>query len=427
MFKQLATVPIIILSLSTCASIYACSEVFINGASGIAAVARNMDLSLNTGDEFALGRVGDKNTSNINMPQQGAAKPFAWTTKYAFLGQDAFRTYNIVDGVNSQGVYVGVLDLPNITQYPDYNPHDKRPELSIANIPNYVLGTAATVPEALANLAKVQMVNAAFQITDDPAVFGSSAVHMIMHDKAGNGALIEWIKGPSNQPETDIYFYKSGSKQIIEKSYLPNQKPRQTIFKNNIMSVLTNSPSYSWHLKNTAQYNYVFSGNTDRKWDGQYMNGSGMYGIPGDWTPPSRFVRASQLIRLMPTPNNEAQALFLANQAWQTVVVPLGSNIAATEWASSIDLQTSTYYFWKMFSPQPVDDGKIMQVTINPIHNYWQKYNLAAIANQAQLPQGWRSAQVVPGEKVPPGGVAKIMQMVNSPTPGKMQYTIRFC
>jgi choloylglycine hydrolase len=46
--------------------------------------------------------------------------------------------------------------------------------------------------------------------------------------------------------------------------------------------------------------------------------------ITGDWTPPSRFVRAALFVHKAPQPKNAADALILANHISYTVDIPHG-------------------------------------------------------------------------------------------------------
>ena len=66
----------------------------------------------------------------------------------------------------------------------------------------------------------------------------------------------------------------------------------------NPLGVLTNSPSFDWHMTNLRNYIALKSarcaaGEVRRQDVAGFGMGSGMLGLPGDFTPPSRFVRAA--------------------------------------------------------------------------------------------------------------------------------------
>ncbi len=371
---------------------FPCSNVMISG-NGFSAVARTMDLESNTGDTFGLGLVGEHNTSNINMPQKAAIKAVSWSTQYPFLGQTGFGLPNLLDGINSKGVYAAFLYLPGISKFPFYNPKDKRPELAITDLINYILGTSNSVKDAINHIRKFQLVFGAIQVGK---YFASFPIHLIIRDRSGHSAVIEWINH-----KTHIY--------------------------NSAGPVLTNSPAYPWQMKNAKRYNYTFTGNTARKWDGLYMNGSGFYGIPGDWTPPSRFARAAQVIRHLPKPANETQAMYLAYSAIQSDVVPLGSNSAATIWMSLSDLKNSTYYFRPIF--YVVSDNKGIQTyKMSPAYATTLKgYHVADISRKykssATLPKQWVHARIQQGTIAP--NPKQLVDEALSPTPGPSKVKFR--
>ena len=66
---------------------------------------------------------------------------------------------------------------------------------------------------------------------------------------------------------------------------------------NNPLGVITNSPPFDWHLNNLRNYVNLSANNVPQlKLKGINIyptgQGSGMMGLPGDVTPPSRLVRA---------------------------------------------------------------------------------------------------------------------------------------
>ena len=97
---------------------------------------------------------------------------------------------------------------------------------------------------------------------------------------------------PEPQPVHVVVYDKTGASIVIE--------PLDGKLKvyDNPLGVITNSPTFDWHMINVRNYvalnprnvpPVTINGTTFRNM-GQ---GSGMLGLPGDFTPPSRFVRAS--------------------------------------------------------------------------------------------------------------------------------------
>ena len=412
--------------LSTCIMMsgvtLACSNMFIAGKPGIAAVARTMDLEINTGNKMGYGERGVENTSNINLPQKAPLNALKWTNKYAYLGQTAFYTYVVLDGINSQGLYAGFLDLPSVSRYPTYNVKDTRPELGVTDTINYVLGTSNSVPEALENLNKAQIITNGFALTfKKTTIFGGNAIHLVLRDKLGNNAVIEWTS-EKGKPMMHTYFHKAGTNFVMEST--PGFNPVK--FKNVTGWGVTNSPAYDWQLHNIQKYNYVFNGASNRKWDGLYMNGSGMAGVPGDWTPPGRLARSTQLARLMPTPNTEAQAMSLAWMVLQSMAVPVGANPSPAIWDTMSDLKNNVYYFKVVMSVSPNFKTSSTKIALAPFNMSWARYAVADYATKNVVPKGWMSAQVKPGLIANKKQVAEVYKGFMAPTPHDFKMHVTF-
>jgi penicillin V acylase-like amidase (Ntn superfamily) len=382
----------------------ACSNVFVAGTNettGVkyAAVARSMDIEFWLGEVFGYGLIGDENESNINIPQSGPVKPKMWTNVYGFIGQTVLGLFILTDGVNTEGLYAGLLELPGFTQYPEFNPRDRRPELGVLDVLTYALGTARDVPDLVdpdsrtGKLLKVQMVLNAAQVGP---IFRGFPSHLAFRDKNGNSAVVEWIEG-----KTHFYVHRAGTSEIVE--IVDGHPSYRKVYHNTEGAVLTNAPPYSWHLKQVEpllKKHRYFTGNTERKWDGAYMNGSGLFGLEGDYTPVSRFVRASILASLYPKAKTQNQAMYAAYNVLQSVIVPLGANPSPTAWVSWVDLPNSIYHFKPLI--RPLEIGDILGVALAEDNLYnWQSYDCKAIAGGGgNPPKGWVHVKVQGKEPV---------------------------
>jgi choloylglycine hydrolase len=124
---------------------------------------------------------------------------------------------------------------------------------------------------------------------------------------------------------------------------------------------MSNSPSFDWHMTNLRNYVNLSVNNASPVKLGPVTvaplgMGSGMLGVPGDFTPPSRFVRAAiySASVLPSTTGDEAvkQAFHVLNQ----FDIPKGAardhekdehgNIVAdyTIWTSANDLKTRRFF-----------------------------------------------------------------------------------
>jgi choloylglycine hydrolase len=64
------------------------------------------------------------------------------------------------------------------------------------------------------------------------------------------------------------------------------------------LGVMTNAPTYDWHMTNLDNYINLNTKDIGSEKLGAVTlsatgSGSGMLGLPGDFTPPSRFIRAA--------------------------------------------------------------------------------------------------------------------------------------
>ena len=130
-------------------------------------------------------------------------------------------------------------------------------------------------------------------------------------------------------------------------------------FHDDPFGVVTNSPTFDWHMTNLRNYlNFsvtdaapVQLGSVKLLPTGQ---GTGMLGLPGDFTPPSRFVRAVALSQSVFTPKTGEDAVIEAFHVLNQFDIPKGAardrekdahgNVVAdyTLWTSASDLKSKT-------------------------------------------------------------------------------------
>ena len=376
MIKQTQKILVVFAALLSGTLSFGCSNVFI-ASNGFAATARTMDFEYNTGFGFSIGKVGENNVGRTNLQKQKIPL-FKWQTKYPFLGQNWRGSSTVIDGVNNQGLYAGFLYLPSFAKYPAYNPNDKRPALGFINSINYVLGTSQNVAQALSNLSHVQLVKAALEAdkVNHPGVYGIFPLHLVLRDKSGHSAVIEWVNGET----------------VIHKTPGP---------------VLTNSPTLNWQVSHAHQYDYVSIKTTAARFDGITLLGTGFQGIPGDWSAVSRFARAYQVVANMPKPNSELIAVREALTALETVQVPPGTNPSPTLWKSVVDLKASTYYLVRMYYFEN-DNSKTLIAF--PPNAMWSVQNVDKDAQKTSFPNYWTSAEI---KAVPESDIQKVMDFTH--------------
>jgi len=245
--------------------------------------------------------------------------PMNWTNINNLLFVDAFQSDQVIDGLNAAGLSVGSLMFPGYATYDDC-PLDKcGSAVSHMELPTWILG----------NFETVQQVREAIDGDSWPVVtkwFPLLDLHYSVTDKTGDGIIIEYT-------DQGVQVY------------------------NNTLGVLTNAPKYDWHMLNF--HNYVQMSNYNRdplvlgedEFD-EFGQGSGLLGMPGDFTPPSRLVRAAILKNFAAAVNTSDEAINLVVHIMNNVDIPIGvlgekgsSSTDYTQWIVIKDLQNNVLYF----------------------------------------------------------------------------------
>ena len=125
------------------------------------------------------------------------------------------------------------------------------------------------------------------------------------------------------------------------------------------LGVLTNSPPFDWHLINIGNYLNIRAAEVDPLKLGNTSlappsQGSGGRGLPGDWTSPSRLVRAWFMQRYAKPVETAAAGVNLAAHILNAVDIPLGDirpgdntfkDSDYTMWIAIKDLKNQVVYF----------------------------------------------------------------------------------
>jgi choloylglycine hydrolase len=235
-----------------------------------------------------------------------------------------------VDGLNENGLSVGTLWLPE-TKLPAVPPASStRPAMDFINLAGWFLGTCSTVAEVKSALPTVELWNApvkdllpAGQPVPDqakPLMDWAFTEHLTFHDAHGGDLVIEFLDG-------------------------------SPVLHDNPIGVLTNSPTYPWHVTNLR--NYIGLTNVeDSPVNLMGMpvvatgNGTGLLGMPGDVTPPSRFIRATVLTEVADSAATAREAINQAFHSLDLVSVPrhLAASGDYTQWYVARDHDSRVYY-----------------------------------------------------------------------------------
>lgn len=290
--------------------------------------ARTLDFAVETEARLQVVPRGQSFTAATT----GTASPaLTWTNTLGFVAMDTFGFANYFsDGLNEAGLSVGTLWLPE-TQLPSTPPDDAATSaIDFVNLAGWLLGTCRTVADARAALTGAAIWNptmGALYHSDMPAPDGVKQMleavpteHLTIHDAHGDDLVVEFLDG-------------------------------ETHFHDNKIGVLTNSPPYDWHLTNLR--NYVGLSNVEAH-PVNLMglpvtptgNGSGLLGMPGDVTPPSRFIRATMLTEVVDKAKDHRDAVNQAFHCLDIVSVPrfVAASGDYTQWSVARDHDNCIYY-----------------------------------------------------------------------------------
>jgi choloylglycine hydrolase len=184
---------------------------------------------------------------------------------------------------------------------------------------DYILGMYENVATLRRDIAEKKL--GVFGFDGGSSIYNQPA-HFIVHDRWGDCVVIEVDKETLNM--YDENYLKDNNLQL-----------HSSALNHVLFGQLTNTPSFVWQMNNLRQYLHLSPNDAQKLGDKstleQTSHGSGMVGLPGDQTSPSRFLRLSNVLRFVPQPNNLNEAYILANHMLNSMTIIDGMVIEATD------------------------------------------------------------------------------------------------
>src|SRR5271166_3069755 len=139
----------------------ACTRIFANDKGGAMLVARSMDWATTTEPVLTVFPRGLAHDGGHAGPMTVVAdNPAHWTSQYGSVVTTIFGI-GTADGINERGLAAHMLYFPPA----DYGARDPaKPGVQAALWAQYALDNSATVEEALASLAKIQIVKVEIEV-----------------------------------------------------------------------------------------------------------------------------------------------------------------------------------------------------------------------------------------------------------------------
>lgn len=294
----------------------ACTGITLKSQDGATLVARTIEWAGSPlKSTYVVVPRGYEQQSLVPGGEKNGMKMLA---RYGYVGLTVEMDEFVTEGLNEMGLSAGLFYFPGYGKYEAYCEADRSSSIADLQLVSWLLGNFATVDEAIEGLKKVHVVAV------DPR---SSAVHWRITDASGRQVVLEIMEG-------------------------------QMHFHENPLGVLTNSPDLPWHWTNLNNYVNLEPGSHSSSLGlSPFGGGSGMLGLPGDVTPPSRFVRAYFYQQTAPQWPTAEETMNQCFQILNNFDIPIGiqhpsgqapAMTSATHWTVVSDMRARRIYYRTM-------------------------------------------------------------------------------
>ena len=303
-------------------SVQACTGIRLEANDGTFVHARTLEFAVDLQSNVIIVPRGYSRTGSAPDGKEG----LKWKSRYASVGANGVGVPFIFDGLNEKGLAVGTFYFPGTAGYMQYEVADAGKTVAPWEMGSWMLENFATVDEVRESVGKIVVPDVMFE-----AWGFVPPVHYVVHDASGQSIVIEYVGGKLN-------------------------------IHDNPLGVMANSPTFDWHMTNLRNYlNFSLTSAPPVQLGSvrltPFGQGSGMLGLPGDFTPPSRFVRAAAFSQSVLPSRTGDDAVLQAFHILNNFDIPKGSardqekdkhgNVVAdyTTWTSANDLKAKRFYF----------------------------------------------------------------------------------
>ena len=320
----------VLASLVIPATTQACTGIVLHAENGGTVIGRTMEFGFDVESQIAVFPAGESFTTlALNNEFEG----FTYTSKYGFVGATALGLPVVVDGVNEEGLYFGGFYFNGLAKFAEVSKQNQENAISSEELGNWILGNFATVEAVRGALNAVTVVGT--PIADLGG--GPAPLHYAITDASGQSVVVEYT-------EAGLRIH------------------------NNTVNAVTNNPSYDWMLTNLRNYIGLSDINRGAITVGDQVlkpfgQGTGMFGLPGDYSSPSRFVRAVALANTAFAAANAEDSVESAFHVMSNFDIPKGAIREAdrdsklfdyTQWIMITDTQNKVLY-WKAHGTQRIE------------------------------------------------------------------------
>ena len=200
-----------------------------------------------------------------NYPYKDVVSESVKKTKHAILGMGTNMNNHpmLADAFNEKGLACAGLNFPGYAHYEEKSIEGKI-NLPAHDVILYILSNFENVEQVKKAFGNVAIINKPFMQGIPVAT-----LHWIVSDRDGKSIVIESV-------EEGLKIY------------------------DNLVGVITNSPTFDYQITNLNQYVGIQANHpANTNWGDVELKplgvGLGLFGLPGDFSPPSRFVRTAYL------------------------------------------------------------------------------------------------------------------------------------
>jgi len=296
---------------------HACTDFVVKAQDGTIVNGRSMEFAQAMQSLAVVHPIGE----TVHSTGPGGKKGLSWTTRFGYVAVTSMGNQGPNDGMNEKGLSLGFLWFAG-AKYPDVPARGMSRALEVLDAASWLLGNFSTVEEVKKAVAGVHIWGAQNQLLG-----GVPPLHFAVHDADGKNLVIEFVDGKMNVHDNPV-------------------------------GVLTNVPSFEWQLINIRNYANLTAVDVQPFRINGFMvtptgHGSGLHGLPGDSTPPSRFIRTVVNTQLSAPAKDAVEVVNLAEHILNAVDIPKGTARLQgqtmqgdyTQWAVVKDLTNKVLFF----------------------------------------------------------------------------------
>ena len=296
----------------------ACTGITLKSKDGSTVLARTCEWGgSNLESRYVIVPRNHTVTSGTPTGQNG----LVYTSRFGYAGISVVQDSFVTEGLNEAGLSAGLFFFPGYGQYEPYDSTRNASTIVDVELVGWILANFSTVDQVKKAISGIHIVATSPQ---------AGTAHWRIADTTGKQVVLEITGG------------------------IPH-------FYDNRLGVLTNSPGFEWQMTNLNNYVNLFPGQTkpNRLTEdvtlSQFGAGAGFLGIPGDVTPPSRFVRAAFYKATAPQYETSYETVKETFQILNNFDIPIGVEHeagqapedvpSATQWTTSSDQSALRFYY----------------------------------------------------------------------------------